>query len=132
MGLHAAIIRLSPLIHEGEQRYKPYKVGDPRTVTLPLKNPGYAPGQTKFRDRVSSCITDRKVINIDFSNCCLVLTIINSVLPSLILSLSIIIHDRISLKQRSIESNAAAWLTMLSGSKDTAEDRYSWVSSAQA
>ena len=24
MGLHAAIIRLSPLIHEGEQRYKPY------------------------------------------------------------------------------------------------------------
>ena len=23
MGLHAAIIRLSPLIHEGEQRYKP-------------------------------------------------------------------------------------------------------------
>ena len=31
MGLHAAIIRLSPLIHEGEQRYKPYIViyGDP-------------------------------------------------------------------------------------------------------
>ena len=47
MGLHAAIIRLSPLIHEGEQRYKPYIVGDPRTVSLsvtpPLKNPGYAP-----------------------------------------------------------------------------------------
>ena len=27
MGLHAAIIRLSPLIHEGEQQYKPYIVG---------------------------------------------------------------------------------------------------------
>ena len=34
MGLHAAIIRLSPLIHEGEQRYKPYIVGDPRMVSL--------------------------------------------------------------------------------------------------
>ena len=57
MGLHAAIIRLSPLIHKGEQRYKPYIVGDPRMVSLlnitsspcdppppPLKNPGYAPG----------------------------------------------------------------------------------------
>ena len=47
MGLHAAIIPLSPLIHEGEQRYKPYIVGDPRmaslSVTPPLKNPGYAP-----------------------------------------------------------------------------------------
>ena len=46
-GLHAAIIRLSPLIHEGEQRYKPHKVGDPRmvsqSVTPSLKNPGYAP-----------------------------------------------------------------------------------------
>ena len=35
MGLHAAIIRLSPLIHEAEQRYKPYIVGDPRMVTPP-------------------------------------------------------------------------------------------------
>ena len=43
MGLHAAIIRLSPLTHEGEQRYKPYIVGDPQMVTPPLKNPGYAP-----------------------------------------------------------------------------------------
>ena len=34
MGLHAAIIPLSPLIHEGEQRYKPYIVGDPRMVSL--------------------------------------------------------------------------------------------------
>ena len=34
MGLHAAIIRLSPMIHEGEQRYKPKLVGDPRTVSL--------------------------------------------------------------------------------------------------
>ena len=34
MGLHAAIIRLSPLIHEGEQRYKPYIVGDPRMLSL--------------------------------------------------------------------------------------------------
>ena len=34
MGLHAAVIRLSPLIHEGEQRYKPYIVGDPRMVSL--------------------------------------------------------------------------------------------------
>ena len=31
-GLHAAIIRLSPLIHEGKQRYKPFIVGDPRMV----------------------------------------------------------------------------------------------------
>ena len=37
MGLHAAIIRLSPLIHEGEQRWV-------ASVTSPLKNPGYAPG----------------------------------------------------------------------------------------
>ena len=43
MGLHTAIIRLSPLTHEGEQRYKPYIVGDPRMVTPPLKSPGYAP-----------------------------------------------------------------------------------------
>ena len=47
LALHAAIIRLSPLIHKGEQRYKPYIVGDPRMVSLsvnpPLKNPGYAP-----------------------------------------------------------------------------------------
>ena len=52
MGLHAAIIRLSPLIHEGEQRYKPYIVGDPRMVSLsvtpPLKNPGYAPDSDTF------------------------------------------------------------------------------------
>ena len=37
-------IRLSQLIHEGEQRYKPYTVGHPRMVTPPLKKPGYAPG----------------------------------------------------------------------------------------
>ena len=47
MGLHAAMIQLSPLIHEGEQWYKPYIVGDPLMVSLsvtpPLKNPGYAP-----------------------------------------------------------------------------------------
>ena len=43
MGLHAAIIRLSPLIHDGEQRYKLYIVGDPRMVTPLFKNPGYAP-----------------------------------------------------------------------------------------
>ena len=41
MGLHAAIIRLSLLIHEGEQRYKPYIVGwcpccDPPFETTPL------------------------------------------------------------------------------------------------
>ena len=34
MSLHSAIIRLSPLIHEREQRYKPYIVGDPRMVSL--------------------------------------------------------------------------------------------------
>ena len=34
MGLHAVIIRLSLLIHEGEQRYKPYIVGDPWMVSL--------------------------------------------------------------------------------------------------
>ena len=39
MGLHAAIIRLSPLIHEGEQRYKPYIVGDPRMVSLSVTPP---------------------------------------------------------------------------------------------
>ena len=42
MGLHAEIIRLSPLIHEGEQRYKPYIVGDPQMVTPSLKNSRYA------------------------------------------------------------------------------------------
>ena len=36
MGLHAAIIRRSPLKHEGEQLYKPCIVGDPRMVTPPL------------------------------------------------------------------------------------------------
>ena len=46
MGLHAAIIRLSPLTHEGEQRYKPYIVGDPQMVTPPLKNSGYAPASS--------------------------------------------------------------------------------------
>ena len=44
MGLHAAIIRLRPLIHEGEQRYKPYIVWWVASVSPPLKNPGYAPG----------------------------------------------------------------------------------------
>ena len=34
MGLHAAIIRLSSRIHEGEQWYKPYIVGDPQMVSL--------------------------------------------------------------------------------------------------
>ena len=34
MGLRAMIIRLSPLIHEGEQRYKPNIVGNPRMVSL--------------------------------------------------------------------------------------------------
>ena len=52
MGLYAAIIRLSRLIHEVEQRYKPYIVGDPRMVSLsvtpPLKNPGYAPDSDTF------------------------------------------------------------------------------------
>ena len=50
-GLHAAIIWLSPLIHEGEQRYKPYIVSDPRMVSLltpPLKNPGYAPSISMY------------------------------------------------------------------------------------
>ena len=52
MGLHAAIIRLSPLIHEREQRYKP-NIVDIVDMTIwwvasvipppPLKNPGYAP-----------------------------------------------------------------------------------------
>ena len=32
MGLDNGIIRLSPLIHEGEQRYKPYIVDDPLMV----------------------------------------------------------------------------------------------------
>ena len=50
MGLHAAIMRLSPLTHEGEQRYKPYIVVDPRMVTPPLKNPGYAPVNVNFSD----------------------------------------------------------------------------------
>ena len=35
IGLYAPIIRLSPLIHEGEQRYKSYIVGDSRMVTPP-------------------------------------------------------------------------------------------------
>ena len=56
MGLHAAIIRLIPLIHEGEQRYKLYIVGDPRMVSLlrppppptRLKNPGYAHAPSKL------------------------------------------------------------------------------------
>ena len=48
MSLHAAIIRLSPLIHEGEQRYKPYIVGDPRMVT-PLRKILAAPlGTLRF------------------------------------------------------------------------------------
>ena len=53
MTLHAAIVRLRPLMHEGEQRYKPYIVGDPRMVTPPLKNPGYAPAMP-FRKLIPS------------------------------------------------------------------------------
>ena len=34
IGLHATIIWLSPLIHEREQWYKPYIIGDPRMVSL--------------------------------------------------------------------------------------------------
>ena len=34
MGIHARKIRLSPLIHKGEERYKPYIVGDPWMVSL--------------------------------------------------------------------------------------------------
>ena len=58
MGLHAAIIRLSPLIHEGEQRYKPHIVGDRRMVSLsvtpPLKNPGYAPASYDLYKQIDS------------------------------------------------------------------------------
>ena len=75
MGLHAAIIRLSPLIHEGEQRYKPYIVGhivgDPRMVSLSvtpsrprpplLKNPGYAPGTT---------LSNQKFVEAKVFSCC--------------------------------------------------------------
>ena len=46
MGLHAAIIRLSPLIHEGEQRWVASVTAPP-----PLKNPGYAPAVYKTGDR---------------------------------------------------------------------------------
>ena len=45
MGLHAAIIRLSPLTHEGEQRYKPYIVVDPRMVTPPFEKSWLRPCQ---------------------------------------------------------------------------------------
>ena len=71
MGHHAAIIRLSPLIHEGEQRYKPYIVGhivgDPRMVSLSvtpptlLKNPGYAPGTT---------LSNQKFVETKVFSCC--------------------------------------------------------------
>ena len=37
MGLHAAIIRLSPLIHKGEQLYKQCIGGDPQMVTPPFE-----------------------------------------------------------------------------------------------
>ena len=68
MRLHAAIIRLSPLIHEREQRYKPYIVGNPRIVTAPpppppLKNPGYAPECFVVESRVKG------------TNCSLVMSI---------------------------------------------------------
>ena len=39
MGLHAVIIRLSPLILEGKQRCKPYIVGDPRMVSMSVTPP---------------------------------------------------------------------------------------------
>ena len=67
MGLHAAIIRLGPLIHDGEQRYKPYIVGDPRMVSLsvtpPLKNPGYAPAykeqtQKDLQDKIALVVEE--------------------------------------------------------------------------
>ena len=60
MALHAAIILLSRLIHEGEQRHKPYIVGDPRmviwwvaSVTPPLKNPGYAHAKHFFNNVIA-------------------------------------------------------------------------------
>ena len=46
MSLHAAIIRLSPLIHEGEQRWVASVTAPP-----PLKNHGYAPAVYKTGDR---------------------------------------------------------------------------------
>ena len=45
MGLHAAIIRLNPLIHEREQRWV-------ASVTSPLKNPGYAPAKSSIWKRI--------------------------------------------------------------------------------
>ena len=49
-----------------------------------------------------------------FSNCRLLPTIISSVLPSLILSLSMIIHDGISLIQRSIakKTKQVSWINL--------------------
>ena len=61
MGLHAAIIRRSPLKHEGEQLYKPCIVGDPRMVTPPLKNPGYAPAGNKTNSTEPESVSTVKV-----------------------------------------------------------------------
>ena len=61
MGLHAAIIRRSPLKHEGEQLYKPCIVGDPRMVIPPLKNPGYAPAGNKTNSTEPESVSTVKV-----------------------------------------------------------------------
>ena len=50
LGLRAAIIRLSPLIHEGEQR----SVASLTPPPPPLKNPGYAPDLTDLPGRGKS------------------------------------------------------------------------------
>ena len=65
------IIRLSPLIHEGEEQYKPYIVGDPRMVSLsvtpPLKNPGYAPVSVNPVPVETTCMTKKgaKLVSVD-------------------------------------------------------------------
>ena len=59
MGLHAAIIRLSPLIHEGEQRYKLYIVGDPRMVSLLLSK---QPTIFRWRKRHNNILAVKAIV----------------------------------------------------------------------
>jgi len=61
-----------------------------------------------YINRTDASTTDHKVLCVDFRSCCFVPIIMNSVFPSLTLSLSTIIHVLMSFTQRSIASIAAA------------------------
>ena len=58
MGLHAAIIRLSPQIHEGEQRYKPYIGRHDNLVSSLCDPPSHPPLKKSWLRTCTSEVND--------------------------------------------------------------------------